>query len=82
MQISFNIPDAQVDRISTWIREKHFPVDPEVQPPAIEPTNAELLDKFKEIIRQYIKNELQQHELLKEHEQIFQQYTPIDVTDA
>jgi hypothetical protein len=81
MKITFNIPDAQVPRISEWIEAKHFPVDPQVQPPAPTPTDADLLQKFREMIREYIKDQLQQYELLKEHEVVYQQYTPIDVTD-
>ena len=79
MQVTFDIPDAQVDRIKPWV-EKTMPRD---ENGALLPyTNADLLQQFKFLVRQWIKNEVQQHELLAEHETIFQQYSQIDVTDV
>jgi len=77
MQITFNIPDAQVSRISDWIRGT-MPAESEPGVP-INYTNAELLAEFKGRIRRWIKGEVQQYELLKEHETIFANYISIDI---
>lgn len=78
MQITLNIPDAQIPRIKPWV-EKFMPQDENgVMLPY---TNAELLAKFKELLRNYIKGEVQQHELLAQHEAIYTNYSQIDVTD-
>jgi len=81
MQFTINIPDAHVQRVADWIRGTL----PEFEDGTVDPiayTNAELLLEFRRQIRRWIREEVQQHELLAEHEQVFQQYTPIDVEDA
>ena len=85
MQFTFNIPDAQVPRVTAWVRSL-FPdaneIDPGTGQPHGDPTNDELLAEFKQQVRNHIKNQVQQYELLKEHEQVFANYTPIDPTDV
>ena len=79
MQITFNIPDAQVPRIADWISST-MPSETDVGVP-ITYTNAELLAEFKARVRRWIQGEVQQHELLKQHEDIYAQYTQIEVTE-
>ena len=74
MQFSFNIPDAQVPRLREFLLSKTAPDDP----PA---TDQELMANFRKMIRSWIKSEVQQYELMKEHEASYQNYTQIDVTD-
>lgn len=85
MQITFNIPDAQVPRVTAWVRSL-FPDAAEINEatnePYGEPTNQELLAEFKLQIRNWVKGQVQQYELLQEHETIFQQYTQIDIEDV
>ena len=80
MIVSFNIPDAQVPRIRDWMLSELPSEDAEGNP--IEWTNAQILAEFREVIKGYIRGQVQQHELLKQHEVIFAGYTPIDVTDS
>lgn len=83
MQFTFDIPDAQVPRIKDWMLSVTDPgVDPETGEPNPPLTDAELLAEFKLRIRRWIKGEVQQYELLKEHEAIYAGYTQIDVTDS
>lgn len=81
MDITITIPDAQLPRVTAFVRSKFDlqadPVTGEVPP---EPTNAELLDEFKRILRRYVKAEVQQYELLEQHKVVFDAYTPIDPT--
>ena len=79
MQFSFTIPDAQVPRVRAWIAAKYPPVNSATEQPY---TNAEYLALFKEHIREWVKSEVQQHELLEQHEQVFQNYVRLDVDDA
>lgn len=79
MQITFNIPDAQVPRIADWIRSTLAEIDEQGNP--VQYTNAELLAEFKRQVQRWIKGEVQQHELLEQHKAIFANYTQIDVTD-
>lgn len=85
MIISFDIPDAQVPRVTAWVRSL-FPdaaeIDPGTGEPHGDPTNAELLAEFKAQVRNWIKGQVQQYELLEEHKQVFANYTPIEPTDA
>lgn len=85
MQITFDIPDAQVPRVTAWVRSL-FPDAAEINPatnePNGEPTNQELLAEFKQQIRNYVKGQVQQYELLQEHETIFANYTQIDIEDV
>ena len=78
MIVSFNIPDAQVPRIREWVLSQLPALDADGNP--IEWTDQQILAEFKEIVRSHIRNEVQQHELLQQHEAVFQAYTPIDVT--
>lgn len=80
MIVSFDIPDAQVPRIAAWIRTELGSEDEFGNP--VTWTDAEVLAQFKHKVRQWIKGEVQQYELLKEHEASFQNYTQIDVTDV
>lgn len=80
MIVSFNIPDAQVSRIADWIRDTMPALDENQNP--ITYTNAELLAEFKLRVKRWIRGEVQQYELLKEHEAIFAQYAQIDVTEV
>lgn len=80
MIVSLNIPDAQVPRIREWMLSQLPSEDSEGNP--IEWTNAQILAEFREVIKGYIRGQVQQHELLKEHEAIFATYAPLDVTDA
>jgi len=79
MQITFNIPDAQVPRIADWVRDT-LPAETDPGVP-ITYTNAELLAEFKVRVRRWIQGEVQQHELLEQHKQVFAAYTQIEVTD-
>lgn len=83
MDITITIPDAQVPRVTAFVRSK-FPDAAEINPatgePHGEPTNAELLAEFKNLIRQWVKGEVQQYELLEQHKVVFDAYTPIDPT--
>jgi hypothetical protein len=79
MEVTITIPPAQVDRLKAFVRSKiDVGTDPETGEPNPEPTNAELLLEFKHFLRRYIKAEVQQFELLKEHELSFQNYTPVE----
>ncbi len=80
MQFTFTIPDAQIPRIEAWIESKFLNEDDEGNP-VPPPTQQEKLAEFKRLVRLWIKGEVQQFELLKEHEQVFANYTQIDVTD-
>lgn len=80
MQFTINIPDAQVQRVADMVRSKLPAEDLDNQP--ITYSNAVLLAEFKRQIRQWIKGEVQQYELLEEHKNVFANYTPIDATDA
>jgi hypothetical protein len=81
MQITFNIPDAQVPRIKAWMLSRHVQeLDAEGNPLPL-PTDAELLAEFKLSVRRWIKGEVQQYELLKEHDRVYAEYTQIDVTE-
>ena len=81
MDITITIPDAQLPRVTAYVRSRFDlqadPVTGEVPP---EPTNAELLAEFKRIITRYIKAEVQQYELLEQHKAVFDAYAPIDPT--
>ena len=79
MQFTFNIPDAQVPRVRAWVQSRYPDINPETDAPY---TNAELLALFKTAIREWIKGEVQQYELLQEHEAVYQNYTRIDVEDV
>lgn len=79
MQFTINIPDAQVQRVADWIRGT-LPATAEDDITPITYTDAELLAEFKRQIARWVKDQVQQHELLEQHEQIFQQYSPIDVS--
>lgn len=82
MQITFNIPDDQVFRVKDWMRKETDPgIDPETQLPNPPLTDAELLAEFKRKLQRWIKGEVQQYELLKQHEDIFATYTQIDIQD-
>jgi hypothetical protein len=81
MKVTFDIPDAQVIRIKDWISDTYFQPDDAIVPTPPPPTDAELLAEFKRQVREFIKDRVQNYELLKEHEVIFQQYTPIEVTE-
>lgn len=78
MIISFNIPDAQVPRIRDWMLSQLPSIDANDNP--ITWTDQEILAEFKEVIRGYIRGQVQQYELLKQHEAVFAGYTPLDVT--
>lgn len=82
MDITITIPDAQVPRVTAFVRSKFDLSEPDPitgeMPP--EPTNAELLAEFKRMIRLWVKGEVQQFELLQEHERVFSEYSPIDPT--
>lgn len=80
MQFTFNIPNAHVPRIKAWIASRFVNVDPDGNP-VPPPTDEELLAEFRQLVRDWIKGEVQQYELLKQHEDIFSQYTQIDVED-
>ncbi len=84
MQFTFNIPDEQLPRVKAWVRTR-FPAADEINnetgEPYGEPTDAELLADFKFQIRRWVKDQIQQHELLEQHKQVFDQYTQIDMTD-
>ena len=81
MDITITIPDAQVPRVTAFVRSKFLlEPDPETGEMPPEPTNAELLAEFKRLIRLWVKGEIQQFELLQEHERIYAEYTPIDPT--
>lgn len=85
MQFTFDIPDDQVDRVKAWVRTR-FPaadeIDGETGLPYGEPTNAELIADFKFQIRRWVKEQVQQYELLEQHKTIFQSYTQIDMEDV
>lgn len=81
MDITITIPDAQVSRVTAFVRSKFLlEPDPETGEMPPEPTNAELLAEFKRLIRQWVKGEVQQFELLQEHERVYAEYTPIEPT--
>lgn len=83
MQFTFNIPDAQVPRVAAWVRST-LPEDLGLDVdgnPVPEPTNAELLVIFKNLLRNWIKREVQQYELLEQHKTVFANYTQIDVQE-
>lgn len=80
MIVSFNIPDAQVPRIRAWMLSELPELDSDGNP--IQWTDQQILLEFKEIIKGHIRNQVQQYELLKQHEAVFQAYTPLDVTDS
>lgn len=80
MIVSFNIPDAQVPRIRDWILSELPALDAEGNP--IGWTDQQILAEFKEIVKGHIRNQVQQYELLQQHEAVFQAYTPLDVTDS
>jgi hypothetical protein len=83
MLFTFDIPDAQVERVKDWMRKETDPgIDPETELPNPPLTDAELLAEFKRKVRRWIKGEVQQYELLEQHEAIFATYTQIDVEDA
>ncbi|MHC4302440.1 MAG: hypothetical protein ACYS7Y_34710 [Planctomycetota bacterium] len=82
MQITFNIPDDQVFRVKDWMRKETDPgIDPDTELPNPPLTDAELLAEFKRKLQRWIKGEVQQFELLKQHEDIFATYTQIDIQD-
>jgi hypothetical protein len=82
MQITFNIPDDQVHRVQDWMRKETDPgEDPETGLPNPPLSDAELLAEFKRKLQRWIKGEVQQYELLKQHEDIFATYTQIDIQD-
>ena len=78
MQFTFNIPDAQVPRVRAWVASMYPEINTATDLPY---TNAEYLQLFKEHIRDWVKNQVQQYELLQEHEAIYQNYTRLDVED-
>ena len=81
MDITITIPDAQVPRVTAFVRSKFLlEPDPETGEMPPEPTNDELLAEFKRLIRLWVKGEIQQFELLQEHERIYAEYTPIEPT--
>jgi hypothetical protein len=81
MDITITIPDAQLPRVTAYVRSKFLlEPDPETGEVPPEPTNQELIAEFKRIIRLYIKGEVQQYELLEQHKASFDAYTPIDPT--
>jgi hypothetical protein len=82
MQITFNIPDDQVFRVKDWMRKETDPgIDPDTELPNPPLTDAELLAEFKRKLQRWIKGEVQQFELLRQHEDIFATYTQIDIQD-
>ena len=81
MQFTINIPDAQVGRVAEWVRATLPEFEDGDGSPPITYTNAELLAEFKRRIRNWVRGEVQQYELLKEHEAVFAAYTEIDVTE-
>ena len=85
MQFTFNIPDAQVQRVRDWVRSE-FPdaadINPATGEPFGEPDPATLIAEFKGKIRNWIKGQVQQYELLQQHEQVYQNYTSLDVEDV
>jgi hypothetical protein len=82
MQITFNIPDDQVFRVKDWMRKETDPgEDPDTGLPNPPLSDAELLAEFKRRLQRWIKGEVQQFELLKQHEDIFATYTQIDIQD-
>lgn len=80
MQFTFTIPDAQVPRIRAWMLSELPSLDAAGNP--ITWTDQQILAEFKEVVKGYIRNQVQQYELLLEHEASFQAYTQIDVTDV
>ena len=80
MQITLNIPDAQVARVKDMVATRWLLME-DGNGNRVTPTDALLMQEFKRRIREWIKGEVQQHELLKQHEAIFAAYTPLDVTE-
>jgi hypothetical protein len=58
-----------------------FATEDENGDPLPVPTDAELLYEFKQKIKRWVKGEVQQFELLREHENLFASYIQIDVQD-
>jgi hypothetical protein len=80
MQVTITIPDDQVPRIKDWMLTQ-FATEDENGDPVAPPTDAELLYEFKQKIKRWVKGEVQQFELLREHENLFASYTQIDIQD-
>lgn len=80
MQVTITIPDDQVPRIKDWMLTQ-FGTEDENGNPVDPPTDAELLYEFKQKIKRWVKGEVQQFELLREHENLFASYTQIDIQD-
>lgn len=80
MLITFNIPDAQVPRVREWALTLLPDTDAMGEP--VTWTNQEIMEAFRQAIKDHIRGQVQQHELLKEHEAIFATYAPLDVADA
>jgi hypothetical protein len=80
MQVTITIPDDQVPRIKDWMLTQ-FATEDENGDPVAPPDDAELLYEFKQKIKRWVKGEVQQFELLREHENLFASYTQIDIQD-
>ena len=78
MDIILTIPDAQIQRVADMVRDRLPALDESQQP--INYTNQELLDEFKNMLRQYAKAEVQQYELLTAQQDLANNYVPIDPT--
>ena len=78
MNITITIPDQHVQRVADFVRSELPELDENQQP--IEYTNAELLAEFKQKLREQIKGWVQQYELLEQHKQVFEAYSPLETT--
>lgn len=78
-QLTIEINNAHIPRIKQWMLDVIIGYDPDdPQGPAL-PTDAELLEELRSMIKLWVKDQVQDYELKQQHEDIFQQYTTIEV---
>lgn len=80
-QITLDIPTAAVPRLRAAVRER-FPsgIDEGTGEPYPEPTDAEMIAWFKEMLRERAKEFIREYELRKAQEQVFIDHTDVEVT--
>lgn len=79
MNITITIPDQHVQRVADMVRSELPDTDPVTGDP-IDWTNQDLIVEFKQKLREQIKAWVQQYELLEQHKQVFENYTPLETT--